>query len=858
MEGDALVTRHALHGPARCLLVEQERLWIGSVGEVLRITGGETRSLRLPNEAAGSPVNRIVRAQGRLWAATAKGLFWLDGERWQRFADPRLSAATVQDLVEDRDGNLWVAELAHLFRIRDGAVVERVVEGDAGLGIRRLWEDAEGNLWLGSQWNGLMRVRDSWTRRFSRAEGLDNPLLWSLAEDGEGGFWVGTDDGLSRFREGRFEKVIEGSRLPHPNAYTLLADGARLWIGTRSGLAILESGTLHEPPRFVGLRGAQINGFLRDADGSTWIATMRGLYRDDGEQLRRFGENEGLRVDRVRHLLRTRDGRLLVGTQSGLHVLREGRFEALAEAPGLPADLDVTAQLELSDGRLVLASLGETLHYFDGRRWHRLGPEQGVPGNAGFFMVEHQGWLWVAGIRGILRVPLAELDALARGELRRVRGQMLLNERGDRRGGQKGYCCNGAGLAKGVFRDGTLWAPSRDGLLALDTADVRFPDRPPRTVIERLRGGRGWQELPKSGFALGAGERDLAFEFTALDFYDPRSIDFRYRLLPYQASFREPDSAGSRVASYTNLGPGRYRFEVASSLVDGVWSEPAAFEFEVPPRFVETLAFRLLLALVVVAGIVLLVLYQRRRYQHRAAELERLVAERTAELARAVQQLREASLTDPLTSLRNRRYLSQQIPKDLAFYGRELNRRPEEREVIVFALLDIDHFKRINDRYGHAAGDLVLQQLAQLLLGQVRSGDYVARWGGEEFMVVFRPTPRQHVPALGERLCRASAEHGYRIGEGRTLEVTCSVGLVEYPLFADAETGLDWEQLVELADRALYRVKRSGRNGWGAYRPAPGAGVAQILEALHQDEEDFERNRDLVFVGTYGEAPGPL
>jgi diguanylate cyclase (GGDEF)-like protein len=661
---------------------------------------------------------------------------------------------------------------------------------------------------------------------------------------------------LHHLQNGLFERVLPGSALPHPNAYTLLAEDDALWIGTRGGLALWRDGELKEPMRFIGLRGAQVNGLLRDREDALWLATNQGLFRDDGETLRRYDQAHGLLDARVRHLLLTRDGRLLVGSQSGPHERRGEQFVPLGTDAGLPAGLDITVQHELADGRLVLGSLSESLHYFDGKRWHTFGAEQGVPLSAPFFIADHDGMLWVAGIRGIYRVPLADLDAFSAGRIQRVRGQMLLNERGDRRGGQKGFCCNGAGLAKGLLRDGVIWAPTRDGVVALDTADVDFDRAPPPALVERWRIGNEWQLLPEGDSVLPDGRRDLAFEFTAIRFQDPRSLGFRYRLVGYHEDWREPDQADSRIAVYTNLAAGDYRFEVQSSTTEGTWSEAAVVAFKVPPRSTETLLFRVFVgALVALLGVALL-MRQRRRFARRAAVLEQLVQERTADLAAVNRQLSEASLTDPLTGLRNRRYLSQQIPKDLAFYGRELKRNPGLGQVIVFALIDIDFFKRINDAHGHAAGDRVLEQFAELLQAQVRTGDYVARWGGEEFMVVFRPTPSEYVPLLGERLCHACANRAFALGNERSAAVTCSVGLVEYPLFSDDDTSLDWEQLVELADRALYRVKRSGRNGWGAYRPQPGVAMAGIIEALKLDEEAFSALPALRFVGTYGPHGG--
>lgn len=131
---------------------------------------------------------------------------------------------------------------------------------------------------------------------------------------------------------------------------------------------------------------------------------------------------------------------------------------------------------------------------------------------------------------------------------------------------------------------------------------------------------------------------------------------------------------------------------------------------------------------------------------------------------------------------------------------------------VLFALLDIDRFKAINDEYGHQVGDQVLQEVARRLAKQTRHDDCLVRWGGEEFLLVhFGIAPGQQA-IMAERVCAAVRDAPVDIDES-PLQVTVSVGIVLMPGSPEA-LALDWEQVVNLADAALYEAKRSGRNRW--------------------------------------------
>ena len=855
-----LVHRAGSPSPATSLLKNADGLWIGTMGGAFRQQGNKAALLALPQNMEKGLVTRLAEAQGKIWAGTSLGLMVRSGDQWVAASDnPVLHNSPTTMLYQDRDRTLWVASNAGLARLRDGGLTEVIPEKNPASikGVIAAFEDRERNLWFGSQWGGLARLWNGSTRRLSIAEGLSEPIVWSVARAPDGRTWVGTNDGLSVFDGEKYTHVLRGDQLPHPHAYNLLADADRIWVGTRRGLVLWRGGKIEAPAALAPMATAQINGIVRDKAGIMWFPTSDGLFRLDGEQLTRYGKEEGLGDIRIRQIRELKDGRMLVATQDGLYELKAGKFIRIGLDNGLPKGLDVTAVAELRNGALVIGTLNEGLYMFNGQKWTEFDRTSGLPANTAFFLTEDTaGYLWTAGIRGITRAPLAEMRLVESGKAKMVNAEMILNERGDRRSGEQGFCCNGAGNAKGFLDPaGVLWLPSRDGVVTLDTLGLAKNTTAPTAVIERVRVLDKWQDVRgNKNLKLPKDARDLAFEFTALSFQDPVSVVLRYRLQGYDKDWRELEAHVPRSVNYTNLPAGKYIFEIKASNNADVWNKaPARLEFSIAPNFYETGWFvGLLLALV--AGVIYAgYRLQRRAHDKQRALLEQQVAERTQQLHVANLALELASQTDPLTGLHNRRYLSNQIPADLAFYERENRRTGSSDNTLLFALVDIDHFKRINDTYGHKAGDRVLQQVSEVLRRQVRVGDYLVRWGGEEFLLVCRPSTHQFVPVLGERIRRAMADHCFDLGDGVHVSLTCSIGLAESGLYLNGLQSVGWEQLVELADAALYWVKENGRNGWSALRPNPNVNFAELVEKLHLGAQTMIDTQRVVLISSKDE-----
>ncbi|MEO5625994.1 MAG: two-component regulator propeller domain-containing protein [Dokdonella sp.] len=642
VDGGRLVDNGDGIKPALSLLPRGDGLWIGSSGTVVRVAGGKSTAMPLPSTQEAPAVTRLVEAHGRIWAGTSQGLFVREGDAWKRYdADPLLGTSWISALYEDHDHNLWAGTNSKLVRLREDGSLESITGGPS-LTYKSLlsaYEDREHNLWLGTQADGLTRLWNGWTLRYSVGQGLNEAVVWSLSRAPDGSVWVGTSDGVSVLENGRFRAVVAGSALPHPHAYNLLAEADRVWIGTRRGLVIWRNGHLEVSAVFAPMASAQINGIVREPDGTLWFPTTEGLFRLDHEgqrdaKLHRYAESDGLTDSRARVIQRLRDGRLLVGTQGGLYEMHGERFDPVGAAAGLPRTIDVSAIYQLRSGAIALGTNSEQLVVFDGQRWNFLSSLHGLPANVPFFMTEDdRGYLWIAGIRGIERVPLDDITRFGRGEISVVRGEMLLNERGDRNAGQRGYCCNGAGMAKGYIEGHVLWLPTRDGVMTMDTHGVVKNPLLPQVVIERVQYLDTWHAVAQLANELEPDARDLVFEFTAPSFQDPRSVQIRYRLVGYDRAWQELDDRAPRRANYTNLRPGDYNFEVMGANNAGVWNpQPAILHFRIKPRFHETWLFVLILAALGAVLAYAALRFLMRRHQRQRVQLEELVQERTAEL----------------------------------------------------------------------------------------------------------------------------------------------------------------------------------------------------------------------------------
>jgi diguanylate cyclase (GGDEF)-like protein len=466
-----------------------------------------------------------------------------------------------------------------------------------------------------------------------------------------------------------------------------------------------------------------------------------------------------------------------VGTRRGLdHLdLASGQFthsvHDAADPRSLPSDFIASMLLD-RHGRLWVSTLGTGLAVTDPGarggplRFKRIGTADGLPNPIVDALLEDElGRIWASTDGGL---AVIDPDTLTVQALGRDDGVAIPS-----------YWTNSA--AK--LTDGTLLFGGTEGISVVHPDRLAHQPFTPSLVVTGIHVGT--RSVPPA----------------AAD-----KIRYAYRLEGFDEEWMASDP-NRRLAAYTNLPPGTYRLDLRATDRDGTWLPPLTLGVTVQPAWWQSGWFRLLALLAAGAAIAGLVQLRTSYLMRRRRALEQLVASQTRDLTDANRRLQELASRDSLTEIYNRRYFLELATVELERSRR--NGRPAS-----LLLIDIDHFKRVNDSFGHSAGDEVLKGVVASIRVLLRDGDLFARLGGEELVVLLPETGLEAGRLVAERLRAAIETHRYPLPD-TAATVTASIGLA-----VTATPPETLAELLERADQALYAAKAAGRNKVMEFKPS--------------------------------------
>ncbi len=679
IRGDDLTTS-SIGAQIEAMLEDRDgRIWVTTETSLLRFHAATQEQIGtavpLPGPFLSGP---LQDKSGSILFSTDSGVLRLDPRgpqvRFERIVKGRFW------LSEDAGGTIWITN-AHRFSqpLSEGQAIS--VNGMASnpFNVRTVLRDSEGNTWIGTLGQGLVRLRaDSKgvqkAEKFTERDGLSTEFVWCLLEDREHNIWVGTQNGLNRFRDEKVVTLTRREGLASDNVDALAAGpNGTIWASTSIGVTRIDS-----EHRDLHLSGAAVMGLYTDRENTLWAGTNRGVVRAANGKWRYLPMPTGIQLQNVtvitedhekgvwlfdthKGLYRWADGRitdfsnepLLKGksilaaradgigrvwfglNEGGVVVFDSNRFHLYSESDGLAGGSVNTVHID--DNAIVWIGTERGLSRFDGQQFVTWNIANGLPGERILWILsDNEGRIWLGYSTGVACISRSELDLAAKDSSHRVAYSFL--DDGD---GLKGNPDRGWQSPAVRASDGKLWFRTSEGVAIIDPQDLTRNRVAPPVHVERL---------VADGVAVDATQpvrlrpltRDIEIDYTALSLAEPRKVLFRYRLEGFDSGWR--DAGTRRQAFYTNLRPHAYRFRVLACNNDGVWNESGAtLDFDLLPAFYQTRSFLLLCAVVLI--ILAWGAYRLRVWQV-TTQLHERFEERLKERTRIAQELHDSLIQD--------------------------------------------------------------------------------------------------------------------------------------------------------------------------------------------------------------------
>jgi signal transduction histidine kinase/ligand-binding sensor domain-containing protein len=632
--------------------------WIVCGGQVSTLEHGEVKISTVGG--AGDYFERIVPARdGGLWLLGNQRLRkWRDG-RWvaELAGCPRTPGAGTA-LLESRSGMILAGTLRdglYAFSPNGESSHFSQTNGLSNDWVRSLCEDQEGNLWVGTA-GGLDSVRPRKVQMLSAADNFHGCSVLSFVLTDTNSAWIGTEGaGLYHFQNGHWSGFIESSGVSNLFVWSVLQTESKdLFVGTWGGGIIRRNGNRFEPAADFKNINAAVVSMYEGRGGELWIGTAIGVYRFQQGKQTWFAGKERLSYPDVRAITQTGDGTTWFGMSGGgMASLQGDMLKQFRKQDGLGSDFVVCLFAE-PDGTIWAGTSDNGLTRYKNGTFSNISLRQGLPSSVISHIVDDgAGHFWVGSHGGILRASKDELNRCADGAIPSVHWLVYAKAEG-----LTSETCAG-GFQPGAARcaDGTIWFPTAKGIAIVDPTNVSTNSCLPPVVIEEMVVDGRSMDLHSVGSSnknevsralqIPPGTQKFELRYTGLSFVSADKVQFKYRLSGLEDSWT--DAGTKRVAEYSYLRPGSYRFQVLACNNDGLWNEAgAALSFSVVPYVWQTLWFQTLSGTCLAIALGTVVYWAVRRKENlklERSERQRALERERARIARDIHDDLGASLT---------------------------------------------------------------------------------------------------------------------------------------------------------------------------------------------------------------------
>ncbi|MEM9102752.1 MAG: two-component regulator propeller domain-containing protein, partial [Pseudomonadota bacterium] len=858
---------------------DDNHIWIGTKKGLYRydIKVGHLKFFENLDESSSVVVNDIVfDLQGNIWIATIDGLyrFQQKNQYWEKFkTEPldknSLSSSQVLSLFFDHNMFLWIGtnngganqwnpnteKFSHYLSLSD------LKHTHLGNQVTGLQFDKFDNLWVSTQESGLYFLQrnnlvegtsidwKSYTVAEKPSQGENFPLsnhLSAVYEDKHGNIWIGYfhTNFISYFNP--YTNVIKHLTIPlienvnYEDFETLVFHEDRagqLWVGTKIGLfKVIDDKSLQKfpLPESYNQLSKEVGTLYTDFQNRLWVGGLAGLLQlsSEGKVINHFKHelNNPLSLshNHVTDILQDDRGMLWVATRNGLNCLSLNK-----------------STMEFKTIKMRHSSSNDQI----------------------LSMIKGQkNTLWLITAANIEKFFISQ-------------GTSEVFDKNDGILSQHFYP-----KAVDIRFDETIFIGGSNGIDAFNPNTLNRGVYKPNIVVNQvILNDKKVINIYGSSYGypllLEDNDNQLLVEMAVIDYHSSHNNRYRYRVIGLNDTW--VDLGNNRKISLMNLDVGRYQLQMVGANRYDQWSENIVnLNIHVKQSFWQSVWIKLFAWMTFLSVLILLFYRQYYRFNYRyhwlekkldnekishkkifqenqenkvkVVELQKLLDETQGDLVLIKKKYKDMQMLDKLTGVKSKQFMTNTLPKDLSIVN-HLNQdkaqaapsKQSDKVMQGIFLVDIDGFHFVNEHYGFACGDHLLKQFADVLRTACRGTDIIGRWVGQQFIVSARFESIDEMCHLAERIRRLVAARSFDIGNGAKTDLTCSIGFAVHPFFALYNEALTWEQLIDLADQALYAAKKTSRNAWIGLRGEATGRERRILSHLDKDIEEFVNKGDI-------------
>jgi diguanylate cyclase (GGDEF)-like protein len=817
---------------AHKLLIDQENtVWVATDNGLFNIKNKTLVSQfnqhhGLPN----APVySLLLSSNNQLIIGTGQGAFILNKGTFTPL-HPTLLSESITSLLQDNNDDIWVGTQKHgIFRLSDNGLEK--LDDNKGLPNNRissLYQDKENSIWVGTS-GGLFRLREAPFITLTSKQGLVGNYIRSVLSHSDGSLWVGSSKGLNKIVNRKISTINNQDKNKSISVLSLAQyKNNSVLVGSYNcGVFIVKNNELLPfLDKKQHLPSNEIRTLLYDSKENTWIGTASGLVKISKEgAFTHFNKTNGLPNNFIMALAEDKQGKIWIGTGVGIASYNNGTVQMYQLNEKF--DAEYAFGFHVTQNAIWLATDRGLIHIdLQTNEMSAITKENGLPIDKLFqIVVDDKNTFWLTSNRGVIKISAEQINGALSGKLKTIDYEMFSEGVGLLSSQANG----GSTPAATLHTDGSVWVATAKGVSQVNHQRLaRVAEKKLPVVIEQLIvDGAEYPLLVTNNkntltqIPLLAGASRITIHYAGLGFLMSNSIQYQTQLLGFDNKWL--DTKNQTYTEFTNLAPGEYTFKVRAKYPNGQWiDQDARLTFTIPFHFWQTALFKVFIIILFFLTLSLLFKYRVISIQRNEEKLKRLVEKQTLDLQQQAELFAYQASHDQLTGLSNRRAFDTWCDTDFT-------QTQQEQKPLSLAIIDIDHFKHVNDDYSHLVGDKVIKCFAKLFIQQIKCHSTqvkLARWGGEEFTLLIFDS-KENALILCEKI-RQTVQN-YSFSEvAQDLKMTVSIGLT------DNNTVNEYDKMINQADQALYYAKRHGRNQVRIYQRDDSTKNQKIDQRMNQ------------------------